>query len=169
MRSFVFSENTDRYKTLIWRQFYHSQKKEFFQRKRVQTTALLVIPFLLLLAYFANHNANNLVAASILFLVLCLWILLFFVRRSLLKESIADFPNRHPYTITLSEEAVTYSTIVSQSEIKWEYFLEYEEFERNFILYSREKPKEPIYLPLSFSPDSEALAALVRQKVKERE
>lgn len=169
MRSFVFSENTDQYRTLIWRHFYHSQKKEFFHRKRVQTIALLVSSFLLLLAYFANHNANNLVAASIPFLVLCIWMLLFFVRRNLLKKSIADFPNRHPYTITLSEEAITYSTVVSQSEIKWEYFLDYEEFDRNFILYSREMPKEPSYLPVSFAADSEDLAALVRQKVKKRE
>ncbi|SFC64996.1 hypothetical protein [Spirosoma endophyticum] len=169
MRSFVFSENTDQYKTLIWRQFYHSQKVEFFQRKRVQTIVLLIVPFLLLLAYFANHNTNNLVAAFILFLVLCFWILLFFVKRNLVKKSIADFPNRHLYTITLDEETIIYATAVSQSEIKWSYFPEYEEFEKNFTLYPREKPREPIYLPLSFASDSEDLAALIRQKVKKKE
>lgn len=169
MRSFVFSENTDQYKTLVWRQFYDSQKKEFLQHKRVQAIFLLVVPVLLLLAYSANGNTNNLVGASILLLVLGFWMLIFFARRSFLKKSIADFPNRHPYTITLNEETITYETAVSKSEIKWNYFLEYEEFERNFTLYPREKPKEPVYLPLSFASDSEDLAALVRQKVKKRD
>ncbi len=127
------------------------------------------MPVLFFLAYWGNGRENNLFVACFFSLRLLFTILLHFVKRSDLKKEIAIISDSVPYTITLSGEGVTYMTAKSLTELKWSYFLDYEEFEGNFTLYKDKLRKRMIYLPLSLAPNNESLINLVRQKVKARE
>jgi hypothetical protein len=170
MESFILSENTDQYKELVWRQFYHSEKNRFFgERNRFKIILFTTLPILFFLAYSANGKVNNLLVACFLLLGPCLMVLVHFVKKSDLKKEVANFSSSSPYTITVNENGITYETVKSQTELKWDYFFDYEEFEGNFTLYRNKLRKEVVYLPLSLAPDNEALINLVRNKVKARE
>lgn len=170
MESFVFSENTDEYIALVWRQFYYTEKNRFFgERNRLKTIFSLTMPVLMFLAYWANGKASNLVVACFLSLLPLFSLLFHLMKKSDIKKFIADFSNSKPYTITITEDGIDYVTESSHTELRWNYFVDYEEFEGNFTLYRNQLRNETAYLPLSLVPNNEMLINLVRQKVKRRE
>jgi hypothetical protein len=170
MESFTFSENTDEYKTLVWKQFYHSERERLFgERNKLKNIFFFVLPILFFLAYLGNGKESNLILTCFFSLGPLFQALIHFSKRSLLQKEIANFPNNIPYTITLTEDGIVYITTNSRVEIKWDYFFDFEEFEGNCTLYKDKLRREMTYLPLSLASDNESLINLVRRKVKYRQ
>jgi hypothetical protein len=169
MHTFVFSENSEAHKKLVWRKFYHDERKRLFAGdNKLKTSVGVAIPVLMWMAYFATDKINNLVSACIISTPIIFSALYHLLQRVIIINGLKQISKHDPFTITLDEEGVTYQTPKSNTRLDWAYFKEYEEYEDNFTLFSARKKDEQVIIPLSFVAENEPLKQLIYRNLAQK-